>query len=362
MRTGSGVLLNLAALVVIMAGLRAAETVVVPILVAVFLAVISFPLVDWLCSRRVPLVIAVTIVLMTAVLMLGGLGLVVSQSVQSFTDNLPGYESKLTAQVSSLRDWLRDTGFDGPLPSAGEIVDTSSILSATGKLVTGLGLLLTNTVLILLCYVFLLLEANSLPMRLRKAFGGGSSTIRDLSLMAAKMKHYLALKALLSIGTGVPVWLFLWVMGVDYPVLWGLLAFLLNFIPNIGSVIAAVPPSLLALVQFGPVTALVVAGFFILVNTVLGNIVEPRVMGEGLGLSTFIVFVALVFWGWALGTVGMFLAVPLTIMVQIVLASGHQTRRFAILLGGDLDKDPDLREADIPQVAEATEPKPSSGA
>jgi predicted PurR-regulated permease PerM len=336
----------MASLVVIVAGLRAAETVVVPLLVAIFLAVISFPLVDWLCARRIPLVVAVTLVLLLAVLMLGGLGLVVSQSVQSFTANLPGYEAKLTAQVSLLRDWLTARGLEGPLPPANELVDASAILNMTGTLVTGLGLLLTNAVLILLCYVFLLLEAHSLPLRLRKAFGEGSNTMHDLSQMASKMKHYLALKALMSVGTGLPVWLFLWVMGVDYPVLWGLLAFLLNFIPNIGSVVAAVPPALLALVQFGPVTALVVAGFFVLINTVMGNIVEPRVMGEGLGLSTFIVFVALVFWGWALGTVGMFLAIPLTIMVQIVLASGQGTRRFAILLGGDLDKHPELTAAE----------------
>ncbi len=341
---GSNIWLNLASLVVILAGLRAAETVVVPILIAVFLAVISFPLLDWLCSRRIPLAISITIVLLLAVLMLGGLGLAVSQSVQSFTENLPGYEVKLNAQVSELRNWLRETGFDGPLPSANEIVDTSSVLNVTGRLVAGLGLLLTNTVLILLYYVFLLFEVNSLPMRLRRAFGEGSSTIADLSLMASKMKRYLALKALLSIGTGVPIWLFLWAMGVDYPVLWGLLAFVLNFIPNLGSVVAAVPPSMVALVQFGLVTALVVAGFFVLVNMVMGNFVEPRVLGQGLGLSTFIVLVALVFWGWALGTVGMFLAVPLTIMVQIVLASDPQTRRLAILLGGNIDKDPDLAE------------------
>lgn len=353
MKTGSSIWLNLASLVVIMAGLRAAETVVVPLLVAIFLAVISFPLVDWLCARRIPLALAVTIVLLAAVLMLGGLGLVVSQSVQSFTANLPGYEAKLTAQVSTLRDWMGSSGFEGPFPAVSEIIDTSSIVKVTGALVAGLGLLLTNTILILLCYVFLLLEAHSLPQRLQRAFGEGSSTITDLSQMAAKMKHYLALKALMSIGTGVPVWLFLWAMGVDYPVLWGLLTFLLNFIPNLGSVIAAVPPSLLALVQFGPVPALIVAGFFILVNTVVGNIIEPRVMGQGLGLSTFIVFVALVFWGWALGTVGMFLAVPLTIMVQLVLASSHETRRFAILLGGDIDKDPDLKDLE-PAPAEAT--------
>lgn len=346
--------INIASIVVIIAGLRAAESVVVPILVAIFLAVISFPLVDWLCSKRIPLVVAVSLVLLAAVLMIGALGLVVSQSVQSFTNNIPRYEEQLTKQVTDVRAWLQSSGI-AALPPAKDLVQTSSLVTVTGALVAGLGMLLTNTLLILLCYVFLLLEAKSLPQRLRRAFGEGSSTLTDLNRMADKMKQYLALKALLSLGTGLPVWFFLWTMGVDYPVLWGLMAFLLNFIPNIGSAIAAVPPALLALVQYGLITALVVAAFFLIINTVMGNIVEPRLMGKGLGLSTFIVFVALVFWGWVLGTVGMFLAIPLTIMVQIVLASGEETKRFAILLGGDPDADDNVL-----QLA-GVSPAPSAG-
>jgi AI-2 transport protein TqsA len=344
MISGTSLWVNLASLVILIAGLRAAETVVLPILVAVFLAVISFPLVNWLCSKGIHLVLAVTIVLMVGVLIVGALGLAVSQSVQSFTDNLPRYEEQLTGQVTDFRAWLQSTGAVGNLPSAKELVQTSSLVNVTGRLVGALGLLLTNTLLILLCYVFLLLEAKSLPQRLKRAFGEDSNTLRDLRIMASKMNHYLVLKALVSLGTGVPVWLFLWVMGVDYPVLWGLLAFLLNFIPNIGSAIAAVPPALLALVQFGLLTALGVLGFFFAINLVMGNMVEPRLMGKGLGLSTFVVVVALVFWGWVLGTVGMFLAIPLTIMVQIVLASSPDTHHLAILLGGDPDADDDLIE------------------
>lgn len=367
-RAGSNLLINAAALVVIMAGLRAAESVVVPVLVAVFLAVISFPAIEWLCSKRIPLAVAVSLVLLAAVLMLGGLGLVVSQSAQSFTNNLPRYEEKLAVQVASLRTWVEESGFDLdiPIPPASELVSTSSIVSITGMMVAGLGLLLTNTLLILLYYVFILFEAQSFPKRVSRAFGDENTTLEHLGHMAAKMKHYLALKALMSLATGLPVYLVLKLIGVDYPVLWGLLAFLLNFIPNIGSAIAAIPPSLLALVQFGPGTALAVVAAFIVINMVTGNIIEPRVMGSGLGISTFVVLVALVFWGWAFGTVGMFLAVPLTIMVQIVLASLPETRRFAILLGGELgeeaaavDKDTDGGEPEPinePEPANESEP------
>jgi AI-2 transport protein TqsA len=256
--------------------------------------------------------------------------------------------------VTAIRSWVQSTGLFSELPPARELVQTSSLVNMTGRLVGGLGLLLANTLLILLIYVFLLFEAESLPQRLKKAFGDNGNTLRDLSKIASKMKQYLALKALISLGTAIPVWLFLWIMGVDYPVLWALMTFLLNFIPNIGSAIAAIPPALLALIQFGPLTALGVAAFFIAVNTIMGNIVEPRLMGKGLGLSTFVIVVALVFWGWLFGTVGMFLAVPLTIMVQIVLASGPDTRRLAILLGGDPDSDEDLSELISDEPAETS--------
>ncbi len=335
--------INLAAIVVVIAGLREAGSILVPFLFAAFLAVISFPAVEWLTARRVPLVVAVTLVLLVAVALLGGLGLIVSQSVRSFTDNLPAYEQRLTEQLSQGREWFDSSRFSVPIPNIEDLVDSTAIFSATGTLVAGLGVLLTNILLSLLSYVFMLFEAPGLPAKLRHAFGRDSLT--DLDAMAGKMKRYLALKAAVSLGTGIPIWLFLALMGIDYPVLWGLLAFLLNFIPNIGSIIAAVPPVLLAMIQYGPLSAIAVGAFFLAINLVMGNIVEPRIMGQGLGLSTFVVFAALVFWGWVLGAVGMFLAVPLTILAQIVLASHPQTRGMAVLMGGDIVEGLDLSES-----------------
>lgn len=333
--------INLAAVVVVIAGLRAAQPIAAPFLMAAFLAVISFPVVEWLTKRRAPLVFAVTLVLLVAMLLMVGLGMVVSESIQDFTRNLPNYESQFTQQVEDARAWLQSLGLDVPIPQAEEIVSTSAIFSITGTLVSGLGTLLTNVLLILLSYVFLLLEAKGFPAKLEAAFGKNSTSLDDLQQLARKMKHYLALKALMSIVTALPIWLFLVIMGVDYPVLWGLVAFLMNFIPNIGSVIAAIPPVLLGLIQLGPVSAIMVGGFYVMVNMVVGNVIEPRMMGRGLGLSTFVVFAALVFWGWVLGPVGMFLSVPLTIMAQIILYSHSQTRGVAILLGEDLSEPPE---------------------
>lgn len=340
--------INLAAIVVVIAGLREVGPILVPFLFAAFLAVISFPTVEWLTARRVPLALAVTLVLLVAVALLSGLGVVVSQSVRSFTNNLPVYEARLAEQVSQGRAWLDRTGMNLPIPNIADLIDSAAIFSATGSLVAGLGSLLANVVLSLLAYVFMLFEAPGLPAKLRHAFGRGSSTLTDLDAMAGKMKRYLALKALVSLGSGIPVWLFLTIMGIDYPVLWGLLAFLLEFIPNIGSVISAIPPILLGMIQYGPWTALGVGVFFLLLNIVMSNILEPRLMGRGLGLSTLVVFAALVFWGWVLGAVGMFLAVPLTIMTQIVLASHPGTRSIAILMGGEI-----IESIDLP----ATEPE-----
>jgi len=133
--------------------------------------------------------------------------------------------------------------------------------------------------------------------------------------------------------TGLIIAIAMWIIGVDYPVLWGVLAFMLNFVPNIGSIIAAVPAVLLAMVQLGLPSALVVAAVYVAVNVLIGNIVEPRFMGKGLGLSTLVVFVSLVFWGWVLGPVGMLLSVPLTITVKLALDSKPETQWLGHLLG-----------------------------
>ena len=168
------------------------------------------------------------------------------------------------------------------------------------------------------------------------------------------MRRYLAIKSLMSLGTGAAVWLWLTILGVDYPVLWGLLAFLLNYVPNIGSIIAAVPAVLLALVQLGPAEAAWAAAGYLAVNVLFGNVLEPRFMGRGVGLSALVVFLSLVFWGWVLGPVGMFLSVPLTITAKIALAASDETRWAAVLLGTGGE----AAASDGPEAAPAARPEP----
>jgi len=165
--------------------------------------------------------------------------------------------------------------------------------------------------------------------RIRGLMGKGEF----VEVFVDKLRHYMSIKTLISLFTGAFIGLSLWLIGVDYPILWAVLAFMLNFVPNIGSIIAAVPAVLLTIVQLGVPSALLVAAVYTAVNIIIGSFVEPKFMGKGLGLSTLVVFVSLVFWGWVLGPVGMLLSVPLTITVKLALDINPETRWLGHLLG-----------------------------
>jgi predicted PurR-regulated permease PerM len=159
---------------------------------------------------------------------------------------------------------------------------------------------------------------------------------------------YLAIKAAISLLTGLVIFVWLTILGVDYAVLWGLIAFLLNFIPTVGSFIAAVPAVLLALVQLGVFEACLTLAGFVVVNLIMGNVLEPRWMGRGLNLSPLVVFVSLVLWGWVLGPVGMLLSIPLTIMLKIAFESQDETRWIGIMLGAGKRLDNETLLSDDP--------------
>ena len=157
----------------------------------------------------------------------------------------------------------------------------------------------------------------------------------NLDRIVNDIRHYLILKTSMCLLTGVLTGLFHYCMGLDYPFLWGTLAFLLNFIPNIGSIIAAVPAVLVGLVQFGWEGALGIIVGYLVINGLVGNFLEPKIFGQGLGLSTLVIFLGLIFWGWILGPIGMVLSAPLTMVVKIVAESQPDTRWVAILLSSD---------------------------
>ena len=328
-------LLGAAAFVVVVAGLKAAQALVNPFLLAVFIAVISTPPLFWLEARGLPRGAALLVVVLAVVGVLLGLSVVVGASVNDFTNDLPRYTERLKGQFGSLVEALRGIGIELPLDRQGmaDQVNPAWVLQLAGQLFNGFGVVLTNAFLILLAVVFILLEASSFSGKLYAIARDAHLTRAGVDAFTGTVRRYLAIKSLMSLGTGASVWLWLSLLGVDYPILWGLLAFLLNFVPNIGSVIAAVPAVLLALVQLGPAAALWTAAGYLAVNVFFGNVLEPRFMGRGVGLSPLVVFLSLVFWGWVLGPVGMFLSVPLTITAKIALAAGDETRWAAVLLG-----------------------------
>jgi predicted PurR-regulated permease PerM len=331
-KTG-GVLVSLAAFVVVVAGIKAAAPLMVPFLLAVFIAIIIAPPYQWLQVKGLSGGMALLTVMAALVTLMLLTGALIGSSLDNFSRELPGYQSRLREITAGLIQWLAGHGLVISVETVTQYLDPGKAMKLVSTLLSSMGNMLTDSFLILITVIFLLLEAAGLPDKWRAASGNAEATLAQFGTATRNINHYMGIKTLASLATGLVVAVWLWIVGVDYPLLWGLLAFLLNFVPNIGSILAAVPAVLLALIQLGVTQALLAVAGYAVVNVVIGNFIEPRFMGRGLGLSTLVVFLSLVFWGWVLGPVGMLLSVPLTIAVKIVLDSRADTRWMAVMLG-----------------------------
>jgi len=330
-----GLLLPLASFVIIVAGMRAAQSLLVPFLLASFIAILCAGPMHWLQKRKVPTGLAIIIVILTVVGSSLTILILVGSSATDFSTAIPEYEKSLRAQTLSLVSWLQGIGLSVSPTLITDYFDPAKALQLAGSMLARTSGVLANAFMILLTVVFILLEAAGLPDKLRAGLNNADASLKSFERFNTGVQQYLAIKTLVSFATGVLVTIWLAVLGVDYPLLWGLVAFLLNYIPNIGSIIAAVPAVLLAVVQLGPGSSLMVAGGYLAVNLLMGSAIEPKLMGRKLGLSTLVVFLSLVFWGWALGPVGMLLSVPLTMIVKIALEIKPETRWLALLLGSE---------------------------
>ena len=333
------VLLVAAAFVVVVAGIKAAETLLVPFLLSVFIALIFSPLLAWLKKQKVPNGVAICLIISLVVLVGWLIGILVGASIVDFRDNLPEYQVRLQEMSGGLLHWLSDRGMTFDMDQMKQSFDPGAVMQLAGNTLASFGNVMTNAFMILLTVVFILAEEVGFSEKLQSARHHGAPSVKDstnegLERFAESVHSYLGIKSLLSLLTGVLVIIWLWILGVDYPVMWGLIAFLLNFIPTVGSIIAAVPAVLLALIQLGPLSAGLVGMGYVVVNVLVGNVLEPRWMGMGLNLSPLVVFLSLVFWGWVLGPVGMLLSIPLTIMVKIALENDDDTRWIGVMLGG----------------------------
>jgi AI-2 transport protein TqsA len=311
------ILMIVAAFVIVAAGMSAAKAIIVPFLLAAFISISGAPILFWLKRRKVPTWLALLIVMCGILIVLLLIASLVGSSVNDFSSKLPLYEMRLRGQTNAVIDWLDRIGVDIDRLELNKIFNSAAVMKLVVNMLNELGGVLTNGLLILITVIFMLLEASGVPVKLRSIFQDPEASLGHLKHFADTVVRYIGIKTVISFVTGAFVAVFLTILGSDYHLLWGVLAFILTII------------------QLGLGRALVVAIGYVVINMVMGNAIEPRLMGQRLGLSTLVVFLSLIFWGWILGPVGMLLSVPLTMTVKIALDTSEDTRWIAVLLGSE---------------------------
>lgn len=342
----------LAALIIIFAGVMQAASLITQILLALFISVICAQPILWLQKKKIPQSLSVVLVFVAIITLFAAFGELIGTSLSSFSKNLPKYEQNLNEMGSSLMQLLKVYGVNLSTDNMSSMLDPSKVMNLTASFLGQLGGLMGNAFTIFFLALFLLLELNSIAIKTKAILKDSNTSVDHLNKIGKSIRHYLSIKTVTSLMTGVLIWISLTIIGVDYAIIWGLVAFLFNYIPNIGSIIAAIPAILFALVQMGLGGVVWTAIVFVAVNMIIGSAVEPKMMGKGMGLSTFVVFLSLIFWGFILGTVGMFLSIPLTMTIKIMLEQNPNTRWFAIILGTQSDAEAllDEKPGDTPEA------------
>lgn len=329
-----------AAACVVVLFMRSAASILAPTLLALFIAVIAVPPLRWLRRKGVPKFLAVLAILLLLLDVGSLVALTTTGALESLQENLPRYQERIALLTDQLGGWLEDIGIDKSREAVRDLINPASasrlvytaLVNASGTLTTGL--------LVLLIVAFMLAEAASLPEKLRAAFSLTRAGEEQLVRLFNSINRYMLIKTILSIATGVCVWIWLRIIGIEYAAALAIAAALFNFIPVVGNILMTVPAILMALVQANISTALMVTLGYAIINVVISNIIEPRLMGRKLGISSVVVLLSLLFWGWVLGPIGLFLSVPLTMVLIAALQANPHTRPMAVLLGPDVVQAP----------------------
>ena len=326
------ILQALAAFVIVVTGIKLGNTLVMPLLLSAFLALLANPLVNLLEGCRFPRSIAIIFTLTVFVVLMFTFVSSLINTAQEFILAIPAYRQQIVDAFLVLQGFLTTKKIPIDLNSLTDVFDSSALVGLVTNTISRLGSTMSFSFLILIATIFMLLEAPMLPSKMRYALGSPDSSLESFRRFLISFNRYLALKTLISMFTGLLVGVMLWTKGVNFFILWAMIAFLFNFIPNVGSIIAAVPGILLTLLQFGYTDALIITAGYVAINVTIGNIIEPNVMGQGMGLSPLVVFLSLIFWGWLLGPIGMILSVPLTMLLKIMMEASHNWHNVAALL------------------------------
>ena len=333
---------GLAFLVIILAGVKIATPIIVPFLLSLFLVIITKPFYDALHAKGMPTWLVFTIILGVILLFNLLLVLIITGSVNSISNNMDFYNEKLQLYGNQISELSKKLGIKND-ESLKNLLNPKKIMGFVSGTLSSFSDILSNIILILLTVVFIFIETKILPGKI-KAIIRNKENMHYFNVINHQINQYMMIHTYVSLATGIIIGGLLAAIHLELAVLWGLLAFLLNYIPNIGSLIAAIPPIILALVQFGVGGALGVTAIFLGVNFIIGNYIEPKLLGRGLGLSVLVVFLSLIFWGWLLGPVGMFLSIPITLVFKIILGVSPNTRWIAILLGDGNEETKEIGE------------------
>jgi AI-2 transport protein TqsA len=325
------VMLFLATTVVVFVGMRLSAPILNPILFAVILALLFSPIYGWLRRHRIPTPLALIIMLVGLTMLFLGLFLILGVSIARFSSDIASYTDKLNVQVSNIHEMAKSLGLSNV--DIRDAVKPSALTGAIGTILSGVADFLSNLFLILLYVLFFLAEGPAMMNRLRSSADSDHPQIARLTVFGRNVVRQLGLRAIVNLVTGTGGTVLLLVLRVDFPLMWGILAFFLSFIPWIGLPLAVAPAVVLALAEHGVTSAVLVIVGVIVINILAENALSPMLMGRGLSLSPTVLFIGFIFWAWLLGGPGAFLAAPLTIFLVLMLDTFPETRWLASVMG-----------------------------
>jgi AI-2 transport protein TqsA len=319
-----------ASLAIIIAGMKFLSPILAPILFSLFIAVLCLPMLRWLQNRRIPTWLALLLILLGLFIFIALVFLIVYISLSNLDERLPTYQKQFQKLVTEVLPLLQQLGIDinditGAINASGLFGTISSFLRTTIES-------LTSLFLIILGVLFAMLEAGSFANKLRQSGERARSALEVGTRFSVACQQFFYLKALNNVIVAAGATIFLFFFRIDFALLWGIEIFFLSYIPNIGIVIACVPAVALALLQHGPLSALIVIVALFVINLIGDNVITPRLMGSGLNVSQSIIFFSFIFWTWLFGALGALISVPLTVLVIFILDTSQETRWLATLM------------------------------
>ena len=325
-------LFYMSAIVIVVAGLKAASEIFVLLFLAIFIASIFSALLSYFSNKGLPKILGYTVILVIIVFTIALLTYIVSYSLRDLSVNIIQYEEKLRAFVIDVLNGENTIfGLEVDKDQIINSLELKPFVNLSASFIGGLSTFFSKLLLLCIGVAFILAESKSFQKKLAIIFKNDKTNIHNFQLFSHNIQKYFIIKTFTSFLTGLVITIILVSFGVDYPVLWGVLAFFLNFIPVIGSLVASLPALVLSLIFLDIMSTVWLAVLYFITNVSISNIIEPKLMGRGLGLSPMFIFFSLIFWGWVLGIAGMFLAVPLTMTLKIALDSAAHTRWLGVL-------------------------------